>query len=131
MVNFNNHYLNVIVIYTLAVCSLYNIHRKELLKFLEDVVNRLLGQGRNAFYHQCLQGVAYWNLWKALNTHQTAHFSVSFIIQVPVIWGLIKSALFLKYDHFVTKGTYVAKSDIMGPTTLQWFDNSSKRHIYC
>ena len=59
LTNHNNHDLNLVVIYILRVCFICNIHRKEPLKFLEDVVNRLLDLSKSAFYHQCLEGVAF------------------------------------------------------------------------
>lgn len=62
LINHNSHDLNLIVIEVLTVCFACNIHTEELLKFLEGIVNRLLDLGRHAFYHPCLEGVAYQNL---------------------------------------------------------------------
>lgn len=89
MTNINNHDLKLIVIHThtytyvLALC-LYIIHTG-LSKFLEGIVNRLLDLSNSVFYHQ------YFKVWhieiseKHSETQQTAHFSVSCIIQGLVI----------------------------------------------
>lgn len=42
LTNYNNHDLNLMVMYILAICFICNIHWKELLKCPEDIVNRLL-----------------------------------------------------------------------------------------
>ena len=97
--------------------------------FLEDLVNWLLDLHVSAFYHQCLGGMAYWNLWKALRNSSGCSLFCFFQNSHANNTRLSKKALFLKSDHSVTKGMYVAKLDLVGPAVYHWFHNSAENHI--